>query len=138
MGCDIHLHSEIKVGGKWLHYDQPNCDRNYMLFEKMAGVRGEDSKAIAAPRGLPDDATETTKFEAARWDGDGHSHSWLSAKEIFELAEWYRSAFPKDRDNIWPKWDQWLGGNCYSDFTRYPDDAPDGVEDVRFVFWFDN
>ena len=139
MGCDIHLHSEIKVNGKWLHYDQPDCDRNYELFEKMAGVRGENKNAIAAPRGLPEDASDTTNFESDHWDSDGHSHSWLSAAEIHQLAEWYREEFKgRDKDNFWPKWDRWLCGNCYSDFVRYPESRPKEIEDVRFVFWFDN
>lgn len=139
MGCDVHIHSEIKVGGKWLHYDQPRAQRNYTLFEKMAGVRGKEENAMAAPRGLPDDATETTRFDSEHWNGDGHSHSWLNAEEIRKLGDWYREEFKgRDPDSIWPKWDQWLFGNCYSDFMRYPDDRPKGVEDVRFIFWFDN
>lgn len=136
MGCDVHIHAEIKVGGKWLHYDQPDCNRDYALFEKMAGVRGEVENAIAAPRGIPKNATATTKFDAKHWDSDGHSHSWLGSKEIAELAEWHEKHGAKglfDR-----KWDQWLFGNSYSGFTKYPLDRPKGVQDVRFIFWFDN
>lgn len=135
MGCDIHIHAEVKINGSWQHYDQPCCDRNYLLFEKMAGVRGEAKNAIAAPRGVPGDATEMTRFDSARWNGDGHSHSWLSAEEIALLAEWWAREYPKD---LWPKWDQWLFGNAYSGFIKYPEDRQGGVEDVRFIFWFDN
>ena len=49
MGCDIHAHFEIKVDGEWLHYSQANINRNYRLFEKMAGVRGENKNAISLP-----------------------------------------------------------------------------------------
>ena len=135
MGCDIHMHAEIKVAGKWLHYDQPDCQRDYDLFEKMAGVRGDEAKAIASPRGLPDDASDTTKFDSDHWDTDGHAHSWLSAQEILDLADWDEA---RGRDTFKREWDRWLCGNNYSDFIRYPDSRPKGIEDVRFVFWFDN
>lgn len=135
MGCDIHMHSEIKVNGKWLHYDQPECDRNYDLFEKMAGVRGDDKEAIALPRGLPADITETTRFDSDHWNGDGHSHSWLSASEIAQLRSWWEAQVGSQ---VEAKWDRWLFGNYYSGFLKYRDDVPTGVEDVRFIFWFDN
>lgn len=136
MGCDIHMHAEIKVKGKWLHYDQPDCDRNYQLFEKMAGVRGEDSEAISPPRGIPEDVAETTRFVCEEYGSDGHSHSWLGATEIAELREWWDSQ-PYGKNGS-PTWDQWFFGNYYSGFVKYPDERPDEVEDVRFVFWFDN
>jgi hypothetical protein len=98
--------------------------------------RGENEKAIAKPRGLPDDATETTRFACEEYGIDGHSHSWLSAAEIAELREWWEKQERSCR--VEAKWDQWFFGNYYSGFTKYPTDRPDGVEDVRFVFWFDN
>lgn len=135
MGCDIHIHAEIRVNGKWLHYDQPECRRDYALFERMAGVRGDVENAIAPPRGLPADASETTKLCSDFYDSDGHSHSWLSSKEIADLADWCNG---RGRDYAFPDWDRWLFGNGYSDFHKYPSDRKEGVEDVRFVFWFDN
>ena len=137
MGCDIHIHAEVKINGKWEHYDQPDCDRDYQLFERMAGVRGDVKNAISKPRGLPKNATRLTKFDAKNWDGDGHSHSWLSAKEISALAEWEEKR-SQSRTCLDRKWDQWLFGNSYSGFTKYPQDRVKGIEDVRFVFWFDN
>lgn len=137
MGCDIHIHAEIKVKGKWRHYDQPNCSRDYELFERMAGVRGDDENAIATPRGIPEDASFTTKFDAERhWGSDGHSHSWISSSEIFELKKWEC----KRSGNEFPEceWDRYLFGNHYSDFHKCPDERQEGVEDIRFVFWFDN
>ena len=47
MGCDIHLHAEIKVNGKWEHYAHPHIRRDYRLFAKMASVRN-------APYGHPE------------------------------------------------------------------------------------
>ncbi len=136
MSCDIHLHAEVKINGTWHHYAQPECYQYYPLFEKMAGVRGDVAKAIAAPRGLPDDASVVTKFDAEKWGEDGHSHSWLSATEIAQLAAWEKALHAPDYHA--PTWDGWLFGQTYSGFTKYPEDRPAGLEDVRFVFWFDN
>lgn len=135
MGCDIHIHAEIKVYGKWHHYDQPNCLRNYKLFEKMAGVRGSVENAISPPRGIPDDSSFTTIFDSDAWGSDGHSHSWISSKELLELSEWQEKNGAGWTEQ---EWNKWLFGNNYSDFQKYPDSRPKGVEDVRFIFWFDN
>lgn len=131
MGCDIHIHVEIKVDGKWEHYAQPYCQRHYRLFERMAGVRGEVQNAIAAPRGLPPYATKTTRFDCNYWGPDGHSHSWLSSFEVTQIIKEFH-----DIDE-WKNW-RYLFGNGYEDFLEYPKSYPEGLEDFRWVFWFDN
>ncbi len=137
MGCDIHLFTEIKVGGKWITHSVCHVPRNYELFGKMAGVRS-DAKPIAAPKGMPEDAGELTRMYAKYWEGDGHNHSWFSGAEIAELEEWAQEVpwvghFPESKLN----WG-YLFGNSWGGFERYPGERPEGVEDVRFVFWFDN
>jgi hypothetical protein len=140
MGCDIHLHTEVKINGVWHHYGTPSVDRNYQLFAKMAGVRG-DERPIAEPRGLPSDATELTKYDCRQWDRDGHTHSYLTAEEIYQLMEWGKAQgfYGKPLPAFW-EGNQfgWLFGNDWSGFTKYPDKRRPGLEDVRFVFWFDN
>jgi len=145
MGCDIHAHFEIKVNGEWLHYDQPNLKRHYDLFARMANVRNsyrkEKIEPIAMPRGLPDDITKTTAFEAdVYWGPDGHSHSWLSSEEIAELFEWHKKLVG-GYDRYWRiEHDEWgyLCGNGWGSFHEYRDSYPKEIEDFRLVFWFDN
>lgn len=134
MGCDIHIHAEIKIGGRWEHYDKPNMSRNYRAFEKMAGVRGEQTNRMFPVRGMPWDASAVTRFECAHYGSDGHTHSWINAEEIALLADWWK----KELNDEWPEWNCYLFGNSYSGFFKYPQDRTEGVEDVRFVFWFDN
>lgn len=143
MGCDVHLYAEIKVNGQWLLYTQPKIERCYAMFEKMAGVRGEPSNAIALPRGLPADISPATRF-CADYDGtDGHSHSWLNAAEIRELVKWGETEL-RPRASHMNRWDfeaetgAYLFGNGWAGFVSHPDSRPAGVEDVRWVFWFDN
>jgi hypothetical protein len=145
MGCDIHLHIEIKISGEWHHYSAPAVRRDYELFEKMAGVRGERQNAIAFPRGLPNDATFLTTFDARHWNSDGHSHSWLSSEELILLEDWSEARNPKmnmDLDLECGILHCYLFGNSFAGLHKYPNDnrrlREMGLEDVRFVFWFDN
>jgi hypothetical protein len=142
MGCDIHLHTEVKIGGQWHHYSAPEIDRDYTLFGKMAGVRG-GGDPIAPPRGLPADVSAVTALDATYWDADGHHHSWLGAAEIWELEEWLRKLMDGDpkRPDGWEMCrEHWgyLFGNPFGSFHEFPRERREGIEDVRFVFWFDN
>ena len=68
--------------------------RNYDLFGILANVRngrgfagrvtGAGYSPIAYPKGLPDDIDPKIKAVADRWNADGHSHSYLTIREIIE------------------------------------------------------
>ena len=136
MGCDIHLHTEIKLKGKWEHYGAPHIDRNYDLFSKMAGVRSDGCiTPIADQKGLPNDVSNVTYLAACWHSADWHSHSWLSAKEILQLEEWLEKA---KKDYVPERRWGYLFGNSFGGWSKYPEDYPPEIEDVRFVFWFDN
>lgn len=137
MGCDIHLHQEIKINGNWEHYGMADVPRDYRLFAKMAGVRGSETP-IALPRGLPACATAVTRFHSEHFGTDGHSHSWLDADEIYELIQWMKSMRTTECMQDHRKCFGFLFGNTWEGFKRYPDDVMDGLDDIRFVFWFDN
>jgi len=138
MGCDSHCHLEIKVGGTWLHYSAPRVHRNYELFEKMAGVRGEERKAIAPPRGIPGDASDVTKLEAKWLGSDCHSHSWLSANELAEIIKFQEKQYGNDFWKVSHQEWGYLNGNGWDGFLKYRDSYPKEIEDIRLVFWFDN
>lgn len=55
-------------------------ERNYALFAKLAGVRGDGPD----PRGYPDDVSDLARMELGATedaDSDLHSHSWATARE---------------------------------------------------------
>lgn len=142
MGCDICLHSEVKINGVWHHHSEKKVKRSYPLFAKMANVRNEyEITPISEPKGIPEDATYLTKHHVNFLGGDGFSHSWLNAAEIMELHK-----FINDCDNP-PHWFSkffehenmpYFMGNRFDSFLEYPEDwAGHGVEDVRYVFFFD-
>lgn len=56
MGCDIHLCIEYQIySDMWSDFGGIfNPGRNYLMFEAMAGVRGDEEKAVCKPKGLPD------------------------------------------------------------------------------------
>ena len=107
MGCDIHMFVEVKKDGQWdkvgdvfknsyyrpaeeeSEYNRPLTDepyqgRNYTLFATLADVRnsGEGISPIDDPRDLPEDVSVGVKSESDSWNGDGHSHSWFTVKEL--------------------------------------------------------
>jgi hypothetical protein len=75
-------------------------DRNYDLFAMLANVRngvgfagcdtGDGFKPIALPKGLPADVSPEIRAESDRWNGDGHSHSYLTLAEL-EAYDWQGS-----------------------------------------------
>ncbi len=111
MGCDIHLHTEVKIEGKWRHYSCPGVLRDYRMFEKMAGVRGDVENAIVAPKGLPLDSTFLTRLDAKRMQGDGHNASWFNPEEIKELYEWLK---PYSYHNYPDDFFGWCFGNGWN------------------------
>lgn len=146
MGCDIHLHIEIKIKGKnnWEHYNHPNglyagsiSRRSYRLFAKMADVRNEDKEIepICLPKGLPEDITLVTELDHAR--DNYHDESWFNLKEIEKLEEWWCKQHwynQKDASTYFEEYFGYLFGNGFHESSL---DAA-FLQDVRFVFWFDN
>ena len=141
MGTDIHLILEVKHGDKWVcvdtftgHYSRfsPNTgeytapiaeSRNYFRFALLAGVRGDGPE----PKGLPDDASDTTRYFADMRGYGGYSHSYLPLDKAIEIF------VATDKLNDLPK-----------DATEYPatfyfncDENYALRKEARIVFWFD-
>lgn len=123
MGCDIHAHVEVKINGKWEHYNAPYIGRDYELFGNLAGVR-RLTTPVVPPRGFPDDASEVTALDFRRWGVDAHTPSWLTRDEVLKVPAWNT----RDRE---------LGYLFGNGWERFEDDE-DPFEDARLVFWFDN
>ena len=114
--------------------DHPYDQRNYALYSILADVRngygfagvftGMGFTPIAPPRGVPEDASPEYRAEVAAWGGDGHSHSWLTLKEL-QAYDWHKTTCTGESgefvEQVIPMLAE-LG-------------APD---DVRIVFFFDN
>lgn len=129
MGCDIHMHTEIRIDGRWAHEGAgPYDDRNYDLF----WVLGENTRSpgpnppIASYRGIPEDASDFVRFEHEEWGGDAHSATWLTLAELQAWLAKHPNQVDIDDSSFWSKGMEYLSGL---------DAAP---EDVRIVFWFDN
>jgi hypothetical protein len=143
MGCNVHLHVEIRVGGAWHHYNHPYVDRDYALFAKMAGARnrvGSGITPISRPRGLPISATFTTIFCYNQWGAAARSASYLTSHEVKELYDWgQHSLTGAGQDPLWfENRFGFLFGQSYPLFHQCRASYPAELEDFRFVFWFDN
>ena len=111
MGCDIHMHKEKQVAGKWVTADEWEAydygddekgmsipwkkrftARNYELFGLLAkGVRRAYDFSFE-PRGMPFDPCEEVRQAAEHWDADGHSHSYLYLHELRDMAAFLKAA----------------------------------------------
>lgn len=127
MGCDIHLHVEIKDGVKWKHLCSPDPGRSSSMFAMMANVYNDgDIEPISEPRGLPDDVTDETKMEYDDWNY--FAPSWLSDKEIAILRDRYAEYMKRE----WQVYNSDITRDAFN--IEYPN--PNGK--LRLVFWFDN
>lgn len=173
MGCDIHAFAEVRRDGQWetvgavfpldkfgakwekrTHTEEPFGWRNYGMFGFLAGVRNDSAvEPLSAPKGLPPDISPKVREAAEYWEADGHSHSWLSLRELdsvdyegpVENRRYTRQVGPNSFDGgatapagagVLEKRADFLGEH----FMRHLEvlrtlGAPD---DVRVVFWFDN
>lgn len=146
MGCDIHLHIEVKLSGKWEHWGAPDINRNYALFALMADVRNDGTiKPICQPKGLPKDIHLLTKLDYNRAKSDYHSMSWFGIDEIKKLSDAFENKELLDTilHKTWGNLEidilrTWLFRDGFAGFKDYPESYPSVLEDVRFVFWFDN
>lgn len=109
--------------------------RNYEFFAALAGVRGEGPE----PLGIPEDASDLTRYNIRQWEPDGHSHSYLSAHEFCRLADehYLQSALYTKTITY-----RLQGGTEKAYFPLllldlYPElELSEG--EYRVVFWFDN
>lgn len=138
MGCDIHLFVEIKMKDKWEFYRQIHMPRYYDLFAKMADVRNEKKYIpISYPKGIPAALSEITMIHYKRWKSDMHHKSWFNQLEIKQTIDFLQKNHEGDKfilkDII-----GFLFGNEYQHLHKYKDDFPEEIQDVRWIFWFDN
>jgi hypothetical protein len=123
MGCDIHEWVEVRdpsandVGPWKLSSYDPELFRNYDMFAILANVRnghgfagvktGEGFIPISMPRGVPEDASDEYKHQVEEWGVDGHSHSWLTLREIREF-DWNQTTEKQG----------WVDASEYQTFKR--------------------
>ena len=137
MGCDIHVHIELRYEGRWEHYSIANIDRWYELFGKMAGVRG--GPAIVEPKGIPVDMSVITTLDWERGQGDWHTPSWFDEDEIDKLSAWTRETTDEFSFESGVLNGIYMFGNGLTSHKHYNDVdyIPKGADAVRMVFWFD-
>lgn len=113
--------------------------RNYNLFCALAGVRAHQFNGtppmVAPAKGFPNDACEETKSEYKMWNGDAHTPSWLTLKEIwaFQWSEFYGDTCKKFVMEMIEKME-----TAKREVLTEDIDTEKPEEKVRIVFWFDN
>lgn len=113
--------------------------RNYGLFARLAGVRGDGPE----PKGLPEDASDLTLLAIGDTNGDLHSHSWASATEYIEAsiatyaendAALRAALLTQDKEHpiLKDPFQYFMG------LDLYPDEDGPQPDDFRICFAFDN
>lgn len=158
MGADIHVYIEQKVitednqsKKEWISLDEWEYDlsadvkivplrksywveRNYLLFAILANVRNDyNIQPISQPKGLPEDVSPEVKNQSDEENGDAHTRSWLTLKELLEY-DWQQE-FEDDNSEIFPL--EAMVIPFVSEFILRLSKI-DKPENVRMVFWFDN
>lgn len=92
VGYWTRRYRELELSGGTDHWFYDG--RNYDLFAMLADVRngygfagmdtGDGFKPISQPKGIPDQSSSAYEKLVDMWDGDGHSHSYLTLKELLE------------------------------------------------------
>lgn len=159
MGCDIHAYIEFQdtydvERGTWSSFGgQLYPGRDYRLFARLAGVRGEQPVGLVAPRGIPDklgwDANEDWWLTVAA-DGDAPGTDLCPISRAEEYVRRYGSRF-SDASKRWvsnPDWHtpSWLTLTELIKVVRGCNNvrwqailaAMAALPNARLVFWFDN
>ena len=141
MGCDIHFHIEVKVNGSWEHYGSPDINREYNVFAILGNVRGGEHGTfipVSDHRGIPEDATIITKMCYEDIADDAHGMSYIDRNEFHILQERLNKLNGSDpsHDLEYHLLHTYLMGNSF-EYAEYKSNLYE-LEDVRFIFWFDN
>ncbi|WP_317970333.1 hypothetical protein [Paenibacillus sp. CCS19] len=108
--------------------------RNYLLFAILANVRNHyNIQPISQPKGLPEDVSHEVKKQSDEENGDAHTRSWLTLKELLEY-DWQQK-FEDNNNEIVPL--EAMVIPFVNEFIPRLSEI-DVSENVRMVFWFDN
>lgn len=111
------------------------------LYGKMAGVINKKIKPISKPKGLPDDITLITKIDFEQYIY--HHASWFNIQEIKQLEKWFNKRADDTKYTF-----EWYPGASFFLYLEQMTGYLFGdsfnktvhtfIEDIRFIFWFDN
>lgn len=90
MGCDMHGHVEVRAPDDmvWEHVAALTCPRDYTVFGRLTNglVRGDAAPTVQIePRGVPVDASWTTRAAFTERAGDYHTTGWLTLPEYVRI-----------------------------------------------------
>jgi hypothetical protein len=141
VGSDIYAYVEYRKRGdkdtSWYQFGKIILPRDYVLFGRMAGVRG-DGDPVAEARGFPADASVGVLY--AYKEAGEYFASWLTCSELFEA---YRLA---SNDPAYETYVSELKGFLPGERrTRHEVHAlckamqslEEAGYETRLVFWFD-
>ena len=123
------------------------------MFGWLAGVRNMSySPTIRPSRGMPDHPSKEVKEAHDKWEGDGHSWSWVLLDELTSTD--YSISFMDVRGIDESKWTDryhppflycphvtlrdFLGQAYFDEIDKLLEIRAKENKPIRIIFWFDN
>jgi len=156
MGCDIHTVTEIKTpeGWKAVNISEIFDWRSYRMYGFLADVRNYSAVPPQWPnRPWPEDASSGAIEMRERWNGDGHSHTFVTLAELLAFNydatvedrritvqtgpnSWNGGATAESGGGKMTTWHEFLDGGFFADLERLKEVG--SPESVRVLMLFDN
>jgi hypothetical protein len=137
MSIDLTYHVEMKLKGKWHHYNTGHTFRSYNFFDFIAGIENK-SLAKFPLKGLPEDLSEVTALNKKNDKGMVFHPTWFTPNELKHVIESFSKFVPNTKESDLVELSfRYLFGNTIWGFDESKEDYPEEIEDVRVVCWFD-
>lgn len=146
MSVSMKFHAEVKINGVWNHYTTKKINNELGLYQALDVDMELDSIEVIIPqsKGLPNDLCQLTLFDKNLYERYCFGHSWMNSDEIALLYKWIDSESKEKEDGeyascygrIGAYYFGYLFGYDWSSFLANDIDI-DGIEDVRFIYWFE-
>lgn len=166
MGCDIHVYPEyagFEKDGGGTHWSplasECHPGRDYDLFSKLAGLRGDEGNQMIPTRGMPDDAAYESKSANELYIVDGptdnegyctreQAESWIEHGSQYTDERKLFVTHPDHHSHSWctaaefravleaPR--KWAIDEPYWGLLAMLEEIERRGKATRLVFWFDN
>jgi len=148
LGADLHSSMEVLFDGKWFFVGALPSRRNYQLFGKLSGVRGDDGPFFEESSELPEDVCQEIKDDYEAWGSDAHSLTVIDYKDLEAFCDYFQKPSlnwckltAKER-NSWSdkkQYDKHCAASYVVDWLFFARKLMSvGAGDVRVVIWYDN
>lgn len=144
MGCDLRLIQEIKINNVWYFYNESTPHRNYELFSTLVENHplkedGYIDSPINIPqRGIPSDISVVGRIIYEHEIENAKISTYINSKEIKIIENFIYDNESYFKIPKYPQYFNFLFGNSWSYFLDEREIFPLEIQDIRWIYWFNN